>query len=239
MPFTNPHQESTPGIERTFADMATPCEKITSKREMKRHIIRRAKDFGFNLFVHSSFGYDELVVRTRIKHALRYGNTPTTKYLVISRRFVRNLYRIYRNWPELGEFFLKAALCHEHKHLQQDIDPKQNSGDREAEANRFMIQQTGRYGLIVSLWYYLHRDTETHWTRILNKKPTLSQKKKRILECMEVIYHDLIPPGLYTAVMEHVLLLEEEYQHRLNNPFFPSRIRALLLRIKAVILMFS
>ena len=202
--------------EYVLTAVEKPCEKIRSRSGMKRRIIYLARRSGFTLFVHPMFGYDELTVRTRIKHARRYGHTPTTRFLVVSRRFVRNLYRIYRRWPELGELFLNAALCHESSHLHQDFALNRDLDERETRANRFMIENMGRPGLVVSLWYHsLHRDAAP-WTDSVFKRKRLSmdQLKEKISQSIEMIYRDTIEPDQYDEIIDDVLSLEFEYQYR-------------------------
>ena len=191
--------------------------RIRSRKALKTHIIQRAQNYGFSLFIHPVYGCDELMVRTRIKHARKYGNEPTTKYLVISRAFVRNLYRIYRKWPELGELFLKTALLHEYKHLHQAIGLKENPDEREHEANAFMIEESGWPGLIVSVWYYTLRRETRLLDRLFGKPPSLDKDEilKRTVNCIEMIYYDIIPPELYDEVAEDVFWLECTFQrHR-------------------------
>jgi hypothetical protein len=191
--------------------------RIRSRRALKAHIVRCAQRCGFSLFIHPVYGYDELMVRTRIKHARRYGNEPTTKYLVIPRAFVRNLYRIYRKWPDLGEFFLKTALLHEYKHLHQDIGIKKNLHEREHEANTFMIEESGWPGFIVSVWYYTLRRETGLLDRLFGKPPSLDKDEilKRTINCIEMIYYDIIPPELYDEIAEDVFRLECKFQrHR-------------------------
>jgi hypothetical protein len=198
-------------------------ERIYSKRAMRTHIIRLAEQYGFDIFLTPSYGYEELTIKTRLKHARKYGNTPTTRMLVISRSFVRNIARIYKSWPALGEFFLRTALWHEYRHLQQDISHTLDFKKREDEANRFMLEKTGRPGLIVSLWYYaLHRKTGLLY-HLLHKESSLEPAiaSERVIKCIQKLYTDLIRPEHYEDITDDVLRLEHEYQlHRRKLRFF-------------------
>jgi hypothetical protein len=200
--------------------------RIYSKRAMRTHIIRLAKQYGFDIFLTPAYGYEELTIKTRLKHAKKYGKTPTTRMLVISRSFVKNITRIYKSWPALGEFFLRTALWHEYRHLHQDITTTPDFKKREDDANRFMLEKMGRPGLIVSLWYYaLHRKTG-YIPRFLNKETSQEQVmvRERVINCLQKIYTDLVQPEHYEEITDDVLRLEHDYQlHRNNSIFFFCR----------------
>ena len=204
------NQEITEALDRVKLHR----QPITSHRRLRHYIIRLAREYGFSIFTCPRFGYAELTVRTRIKHAQRYGNKPTTKFMVISHTFVCNLYRIYKKWPELGEYLLKTALWHEYKHLYQDLAQFQDFQKREDEANRFMIEKMGRPGLVISVWYYSMRRNFRLWEHIIYGKARLdAQARKRIVSCLENIYQSLIPPECYDEIVRYVLWLDEQFTH--------------------------
>jgi len=216
-------EQRTAEIEHALLKAEADSIRISSKKGLRNHIIGLAQHCGFDIFLTPVFGYEEFTVRTRLRHARRYGKPPTTKMLVISHNFVRNVYRIYRAWPALGEFFIRTALWHEYRHLQQNLDTNPDPGKREHEANAFMLEKSGRPGLIVSIWYYtLHREIGL-LHRLLDK--TSSPEKNDILErtikSIRMIYHELIPPELYDEFAEDVFWLEGEYKrHRKRQRFF-------------------
>jgi len=77
----------------------------------------------------------------------------------------------------------------------------------------------GRPGLVVSLWYHsLRRDAEP-WTESVFKRKRLSmdQLKEKISQSIEMIYRDTIEPDQYDEIIDDVLSLEFEYQHRQNR----------------------
>ncbi len=213
--FADERKQHRSEFERALHTVEVPGTRISSKRKLKNHIIDLAKNCGFDIFLTPIFGYEELTVRTRLNHARRYGNTPTTKMLVIPHSFVRTVYRIYRVWPALGEFFILSALWHECGHLHQNLDTTPDPGKREHDANVFMMEKSGRPGLVVSIWYYtLHRKIGLlHCLLHKTTSPDKDEILKQAENCIQMIYHDLIPSELYHEIAEDVFWLEGEYQH--------------------------
>lgn len=202
-------------IEDTLQQVSSLSTQIKSKKALRNHIIELARQYGFNLFMKTKFGRGELTVRTLVKSYLKYGRPPTTKILVIPDSFVKNLYRIYKNWPKLGEFFLRTSLWHEYQHLQQDPTQSQDSSRMEEEANKSMIEKMGRFGLIVSLWYFCSFGKNGIWDRVLSRKRGLDkgEARKKVINCLQTIYANLIPSNQYDEIVDEVLWLDKEYQN--------------------------
>ncbi len=208
---------------RTTTELRDALQKVTLPERpvrsvwgLKKHILKRAGQFGFTLFDTPLSGYAELRLRTRIKHALRYGHIPTTKTLVVSYTFVRSLCSVCRTWPELGEFFLDTALWHEYKHLHQHLASLEDLDTREAEANRFMVEKMGRPGLIVSIWYFsLHLDKRVRNSVLSDRgRRSPEQNRQKIIDCIQRFYPDLVPAQHYDKTADDVFWIEKNYQQQ-------------------------
>jgi hypothetical protein len=206
-------------MENALRKAAPLTVEVRSKKSLKNHIIEVARQCGFELFVHTKFGYDDFTVKTRVKFYRKYRNPPTTKFLVIPNRLVRRLFSIYKRWPELGEFLLRTLIWHEHQHLMQDPMEYETLGEMEEEANQLMVEKMGRPGLVACVWYfYLVRNLGLRG-RILNKKKDLriNNAVNEITRFLEQSYRHLISPDEYEDIINDVLWLNAAYQHRLNN----------------------
>ena len=190
-----------------------PTVRIKSKKEFRNHIIKIAKQSGFDLFMNTKFGYEDFTVKTRVKFYRKYGNPPTTKFLVIPNGFVSKLFSIYKIWSELGEFLLRTLLCHERQHLLQDPTKFETLSAMEEEANKLMMEKMGRPGLVVCVWYFCFFGKLGILNRILNRKKKLEEKEaaKEVTSFLEKNYPNLVSSNEYDEIIDDVLWLDAKY----------------------------
>jgi len=202
-------------IDDALRKVSSSTTQIRSKKELRNHIIEIARQYGFNVFKNTRFGYEDFTVKTRVKFYRKYGKPPTTKILVIPNCLVRRLCSIYKKWPELGEFLLRTTLWHECQHLLQDPTKFADFSTMEEEANRLMMERMGRPGLVVCVWYFCFYGKAGIWGRILNRKKRLDQGEagKDIINCLERTYPNLVSSNEYDEIIDDVLWLETEYQN--------------------------
>ena len=54
-------------IEDALRETKLLTTTVRSKWELRRHIIEVARQFGFDLFMNTKFGYEDFTVKTRVK----------------------------------------------------------------------------------------------------------------------------------------------------------------------------
>ena len=191
----------------------SPSVRIRSKKDFKNYIIKIAKQSGFDLFMNTKFGYEDFTIKTRVKFYRKYGNPPTTKFLVIPNGLVRRLFSIYKIWNELGEFLLRTLLCHERQHLLQDPTKFESLSAMEEEANKLMMEKMGRPGLVVCVWYFCFFGKLGILNRILNRKKKMGKKEaaEKITSFLEKNYPNLISWNEYDEIIDDVLWLDAKY----------------------------
>ena len=200
-------------LEDALLKINPPIVRIRSKKEFKNHIIKIAKQAGFDLFMNTRFGYEDFTIKTRVKFYRKYGNPPTTKFLVIPNGLVRRLFSIYKIWSGLGEFLLRTLLCHEHQHLLQDPTKFESLSAMEEEANKLMVEKMGRPGLVVCVWYFCFFGKLGLLNRILTRKKKLekSEAVKEVASFLEKNYPNLVSSNEYDEIIDDVLWLDAKY----------------------------
>lgn len=206
-------------IEHALRQVSSSTIQIRSKRQLRSHIIEVARQYGFDVFKNTRFGYEDFTVKTRVKFYRKYGKPPTMKILVIPNCLVRRLCSTYKKWPELGEFLLRTSLWHEYQHLLQDPTTFGDFTTMEEEANRLMMEKMGRPGLVVCVWYFCLYGRAGIWDRILNRKKRLDQGEagKEIVNCLEKTYPNLVSSNEYDEIIDDVLWLETQYQNHVRR----------------------
>ena len=164
--------------------------------------------------MHTKLGYEDFTVKTRVKFHRKYGTPPTTKILVIPGRLVKRLFSIYKIWPELGEFLLKTLLWHEHQHLLQDLTKFEDLNTMEEEANRLMMEKTGRPGIVVCVWYFCLFVKMGIWDLTFHRKrgQDRGEAEKEIINFLEKTYPNLALSNEYDEIVDDVLWLDAEFK---------------------------
>ena len=200
-------------FEDALLKINLPTVRIRSKKEFRNHIIKIAKQSGFDLFMNTKFGYEDFTIKTRVKFYRKYGNPPTTKFLVIPHCLVRRLFSIYKIWGELGEFLLRTLLCHERQHLLQDPTKFESLSAMEEEANKLMMEKMGRPGLFVCVWFFCLFGKLGILNRFMKRDKKLEKKEaaKKVTNFLEKNYSNLISSNEYNEIIDDVLWLDAKY----------------------------